>query len=112
MNLTVMTGNLAADPEYGTTTSGHEVCRLRIAVNRQYRQQDGTRPADYFTVVCWGALASNCAKFLTKGRKVGVKGRLETHSFEGRDGQTHYVTEITAEEVEFLGSKTDGAEAQ
>ena len=42
---------------------------------------------------------------------MGVKGRLETHSFEGRDGQTHYVTEITAEEVEFLGSKTDGAEA-
>lgn len=104
MNRTLIIGNLTGDPESSTTASGHEVCRLRVAVDRPYQDKNGVRQTDYFTVTCWGALASNCSKFLEKGRKVAVSGRMENHSYEGRDGQTRYVSEIIADEVEFLGS--------
>ena len=100
----VIIGNLAADPELSQTENGHDLCRLRVAVDRRYRDRDGNQQTDFFNVTAWGAVAVNCGRYLKKGRKIAVGGHVENRSYQGADGQMRYTTEITADEVEFLGS--------
>ncbi len=109
MNKVIITGNLSRDPELTTTNSGVAVCRFSVAVQRRFQNADGEREADFFNVVVWRAAAENCAKFLRKGSKCGVVGRLQTSSYEAQDGTKRYTTEIVADEVEFLGTKPTDA---
>lgn len=109
MNKVIMIGNLANDVNSGYTQNGKVWCRFSIAVNRRYTDQNGQRQADFFNVIVWGKCAENCINYLSKGRKVGVEGSLENRSFDGNDGQKHYVTEIIADNVEFLGSRQTAA---
>ena len=102
MNKVFLIGNLTRDPEGGSTANGILYCRFTVAVQRRYTDANGQRPADFLNVVCWRGLAENCLSYLAKGRKVAVHGRIETHSYDGNDGQKHFSTEIVAEEVEFM----------
>lgn len=105
MNKVILIGNLTRDPELSQTTNGIPYCRMSIAVNRNYVSADGERPTDFFNIIAWRGLAENCHKYLRKGLKVGVCGYIQTRSYE-QDGIKKYITEIVAEEVEFLTPKS------
>ena len=99
MNLVVMCGNLASDPSIKATQNGKEMCTFRLAVNSSYGEN---KKASFFHIVTFGKTATNCDRFLSKGRKVLVRGRIETGSYEKSDGSKVYTTDIIADEVEFL----------
>lgn len=105
MNKAILIGNLTKDPEVRTTTTGKVVCTFSLAVNRKYTGQTGEKITDYFSIVAWERLGENCSKYLTKGSKVAVLGELQARSYEAKDGSRRYVTEIRANEVEFLSTK-------
>lgn len=102
MNKICIVGNLTRDPELRATEQGNAVCSFTVAVNRRYRDQDGNTPTDFIPVVVWRDLAENCAKYLAKGRKVAVSGALQIRSYTDRDGVKRWVSEIQANEVDFL----------
>ena len=77
MNKVFLIGNLTRDPELSTTNSGISVCRISIAVSRRFANADGSRETDFFNVVAWRAIAENCAKYLKKGSKIAVMGKLK-----------------------------------
>ena len=105
MNKCILVGNLARDPELTTTSNGVAVCRFSIAVSRTYANSDGERETDFLNIVVWRNLGENCHKFLKKGSKVGIVGNIQSRSYDATDGTKRYVTEIVAEEVEFLSTK-------
>ena len=107
MNKVVLIGNLTKDPDVRTTSGGASVTTLSIAVNRRFKDKSGERVTDYFRVVAWNKLADICGKYLVKGNKVSVSGELQTKDYEAKDGTKRYVTEILADEVEFLTPKSD-----
>lgn len=102
MNNVMMIGNLTRDPDKRMTGGGVSVCTFSIAVQRRVANADGEREADFFNVVAWRGLADSCGKYLTKGKKVGVHGALQNRTYDDKDGNKRYITEIIAEEVEFL----------
>ena len=95
-------GNLTKDPESQTTSSGITVCRFTLAVQRKFSNANGEKETDFINIVAWRILAENCIKYLSKGKKVAVVGAIQTRSYDAQDGTKRYVTEIMAEEVEFL----------
>lgn len=105
MNKAILIGRLAQDPEVRTTGSGTTVCTFRIAVNRRFPSQSGERVADFFTIVAWRQLGETCGKYLAKGRMVSVIGEIQNRSYDAKDGSKRYITEIVADEVEFLTPK-------
>lgn len=105
MNKVIMTGNLTRDPELMETVSGTMLCKMSIAVNRSYVNEDGSRDADFFNVTAWRNLAENCAKYLKKGNKIALVGELRSRTYEDEHGTKHYVTEIVATDIEFLTPK-------
>ena len=115
INRVVLVGNLTKDPELRHTPSGTSVCKLRLAVNS--RQKDaatgewGEKP-NYFDVTVWGNQGENCAKFLSKGRPVGVDGRLDWREWEAQDGSKRQAVEVIADTVQFLGSRDSGGEGE
>ena len=104
MNKAILIGNLANDPESRTTASGVSVCQFRLAVQRRFANQQGVREADFFNIVAWRQTAELCARYLTKGRKVAVEGTIQNRSYDAQDGSKRYITEIVADQVEFLSS--------
>ena len=104
-NRVVLMGNLTQDPELRYLPSGVPMCKLRIAVNREFANQQGERETDFFTVVVWRRQAETSAEYLSKGRPVMVEGRLQTRSWEAPDGQKRYATDVVADRVIFLGSR-------
>ena len=109
MNKVFLIGNLSKDPELRTTNSGTSVCTFSIAVNRR-KDKDGNSTADFFSIVAWRQLAELCGKYLAKGRKVSVVGELQNRSYEANDGTKRHVTEIVANEIEFLTPKGESKE--
>ena len=107
MNLVVLVGNLARDPEKSVTSSGMTVARFTVAVNRQ-RKTDGQPDADFIRVTVFDRQADLVLQYLSKGRKVGVEGRIQTGSYTDKDGKTVYTTDVIANRVEFL-SPRDGS---
>ena len=106
MNKSIIIGNLTRDPELRTTQDGTHVCNFTVAVNRRARA--GVQPeADYFRVTAWRTLGENCAKYLSKGRKVFVTGPLSARTYQSQDGSTRVSLEVTADDVEFLSSRAD-----
>ena len=105
MNKAILIGNLTKDPEVRTTPGGATVCTFTIAVNRRYQNQSGERVADFLNIVAWRQLGELCGKYLAKGRKVSVIGEIQTRSYDAKDGTKRYITEIVADEVEFLTPK-------
>ena len=106
MNKVILVGNLTRDPELSETPSGIAVCRFSIAVSRDYANSDGSRDTDFFNVTVWRGRAENCGKYLKKGNKVAVIGSLQNRSYEDKDGIKRNVTDVVANEVEFLTPKS------
>ena len=102
MNRVHLIGNLTRDPETRTTGTGLTVCRFTLAVNRRMKKQDGTQETDYINVTAWRTLGENCAKYLSKGKKAGVSGSIQTRTYEAQDGSKRHAFEVVADEVEFL----------
>ena len=110
MNKVVLIGNLTKDPELTQTTSGISVCRFSLAVSRKFTNSEGERETDFLNIVVWRNLADNCHKYLKKGSKAAVIGSIQTRSYDAQDGSKRYVTEIVAEEVEFVGARSNSGE--
>lgn len=110
MNKCIFIGNLTRDPEFQTTGSGVSLCRFSIAVNRAYANANGERETDFINIVTWRGLADNCSKYLSKGSKVCVVGSMQNRTYEDKDGNKRYATDIVAEDVEFISSRAGGAE--
>lgn len=109
MNKLTIIGNLVRDPEQRSTQSGVTLCTFTVAVNLR-RTQEGQQEADFFRVTAWRQLGENCAKFLSKGRKVCVIGPVSVNTYQGQDGQTRASLEVTAEDMEFLTPKGEQEE--
>jgi single-strand DNA-binding protein len=103
VNKTIIIGNLTADPEVRYTPGGQAVANFTVATNESWKDKDGNKKeqAEFHRCVAWGRLAELCGEYLAKGRKVYVEGRLQTRSYD-KDGVTRYVTEIKAQDVQFL----------
>ena len=106
MNKVILVGNLTRDPELTETSTGVAVCRFAIAVSRDYANSDGTRETDFFNITVWRGRAENCGKYLKKGNKVAIVGSLQNRSYEDKDGIKRNVTDVVANEVEFLTPKS------
>ena len=102
MNKVILVGNLTRDPELSETPSGIAVCRFSIAVSRDYASADGNRETDFFNITVWRGRAENCGRYLKKGNKVAIVGSLQNRSYDDKDGNKRYVTDVVANEVEFL----------
>ena len=105
MNKVTMIGRLTNAPEQRQTPNGVAVCTFSIAVNRR-SNRDIT---DYFNIVAWRGLAETCTKYLVKGQRVAICGELQTRSYDDKNGVKRYVTEIVADDVEFLDKPSAGA---
>lgn len=103
MNKVVLVGRLTKDPEL-RYTPGSNIANLTftIAVNRPFKNANGTYDADFIPVVVWRGLAEMLAKHLKKGARVAVDGRIQTRSYDGNDGQKRYVTEVIADNAEVI----------
>jgi len=109
LNKVVLIGRLTKDPENRVISTGNEVCTFTLAVDRTFKSRDGERATDFIPIVAWGKTAELAGKYLSKGRQTAVSGRIQTRSYEAKDGTMRYVTEVVAEEVTFLGSKRDSS---
>ena len=109
MNKLTIIGNLTRDPESRTTATGSTVCSFSVAVNRRRSQNSNQPEADFFRVSAWNQLGENCQRYLAKGRKVCVVGRVSVSTYQGSDGTTRASLDVMAEDVEFLSSRQDDA---
>ena len=107
MNKAILVGRLTKDPELSTTPSGDSNCRFTIAVNRRYKNAEGGYDADFINCIAWRQQAEFLARFFAKGRMVGLVGSIQTRNYE-KDGQRVYVTEVVADEISFVDSKSQG----
>lgn len=105
MNKVILIGNLTKDPELRYTPNGVAVATFTVAVNRPRTNQAGEREADFINIVAWQKLADLCASYLRKGRQAAIEGRIQTRSYDNKEGKRVYVTEVVAENVQFLGGR-------
>ena len=113
VNKVILIGNLGQEPELRYTGSGTAVCNMRLATNESYTNRDGeeVQKTEWHNVVAWGRLGEVCNEYLDKGSQVYFEGSLQTRSWEDRDGNTRYSTEVKAREMMFLDSNRQGAPA-
>ena len=110
MNKVLLSGNLARDPEVRYTQSGKAVASFPLAVNRRFGRNNDQQPsADFISIVAWEKTAEFCGNYLTKGSRILVEGRLQARSYDAQDGSKRYVTEVVANDIEFAGSRPQGA---
>lgn len=109
MNVVVLIGRLVRDPElrYSSGDAPTAICTFTMAVDRQKREDD---TADFIRCIAFGRQGENISKYMTKGRQIGVKGRIQTGSYE-KDGQMHYTTDVIVDRFDFIGNKSDAQEA-
>ena len=110
INRVILTGNLTSDPELSSLPSGTQVCKLRLAVNRRYKDQSSgewVEKPNYFDITVWDKQGENCAQYLSKGRPVAVDGRLDWREWDAQDGTKRQAVQVIASTVQFLGSRGD-----
>ncbi|AAK79882.1 single-strand DNA-binding protein [Clostridium acetobutylicum] len=102
MNKTILIGRLTKDPELKyIPNTGTATCNFTLAVDRRFKKE-GQQEADFIPIVVWGKQAESTANYMSKGKLMGVSGRIQTRSYDAKDGTRRYVTEVVAEEVKFL----------
>jgi single-strand DNA-binding protein len=111
LNKVQMTGRLGADPEMRYTPQGHAVTTFRVASNRSWRTTEGEshEETEWFRVVAWNKLAEICNQWLLKGSRVYVEGRMQTRQWQDEEGQTHYLSEVVANDIIILDTRRDSA---
>lgn len=107
INRVVLVGRLTKDPVLRQTGSGIYVAQFTLAVNRPYKNKDGQRDADFVSCVIWRKAAQNLTNFTSKGSLVGIDGRIQTRTYDDKDGKKVYVTEVIVEDFSLLDSKND-----
>ena len=112
MNKVFLIGRLTRDPELRYTGNNTAVASFSIAVNRNFTNQSGEREADFINIVVWRKQAENVKNYLSQGSQVAIDGRLQTRSYDDQNGNKRYVTEVIADNVEFLGSKNSQSGGQ
>lgn len=107
LNRITIIGRLTRDPEQKVTGSGTAVTTFTLAVDRDFKQADGTKETDFIPIVTWRGLAETCGKFLHKGNLCAVSGRLQIRSYEDKDGNKRTVAEVVADTAQFLTPKSE-----
>ncbi len=109
VNKVILIGRLGADPEIRYTADGQPVATFRIATSERWTDKNGQRQerTEWHRIVAFGRLAEICGEYLSKGRQVYIEGRLQTRSYEDRDGVKRYVTEIVAQNMQMLGRREE-----
>lgn len=106
INNVILVGRLTKDPELRYSSSNIPMVYFTVAVNRTFADQNGQRQADFISCVAFRKQAENMARYLAKGSLIGVEGRIQTRNYQGKDGNMVYVTEIVANTIQFLESKS------
>jgi single-strand DNA-binding protein len=109
LNRIILIGRLTKDPELRYTPSGVAVAKFTLAVDRNFKNQQGEKETDFINIVVWQKQAENVANYLLKGKLAAVEGRLQIRSYDGQDGQKRWVTEVVANTVSFLSPKGDNS---
>lgn len=107
LNNVVLVGRLTKTPELRYTPNNQAVATFSLAVNRNFKGQDGKREADFINCVIWRQQAENLANWAKKGALIGITGRIQTRSYENQQGQRVYVTEVVADTFQLLESRKD-----
>lgn len=109
VNMVVVLGRLGDDPQVRHTQDGTAVANITLAVNERWNDKRGEKQekVEWIRVVLWGKLAEVAENYLKKGDPAFVRGKLQTRSWEGKDGKKNYVTEVRADELQLLGGKAD-----
>ena len=107
VNKVILVGNLGKDPELRYTSSGTAVATFSLATSERYKDKNGDQQekTEWHNVVAWRNLAEICGKYLHKGKQVYIEGRIQTRSYDDRDGNKRYMTEIVADQMQMLGSR-------
>jgi single-strand DNA-binding protein len=110
VNKVILVGNLGNDPEMRHTPGGAGVCEFRLATNEAWTDKNNQRQerTEWHRIVVWGKKAEVCSKYLSKGRQVFVEGRLRTRTWDDKEGNKRYTTEVVANDVQFLGGAGGG----
>ena len=108
LNKVILMGRFAADPELRHTQSGTPVCSFRLAVERDFKDKDGSRQTDWLDCVAWKGTAEFISRYFSKGRMAVVDGRLQTRSYEDKNGNKRKAVEVVADSVYFADSRKDG----
>ncbi|WP_290369480.1 single-stranded DNA-binding protein [Pseudoneobacillus rhizosphaerae] len=112
MNQVTLVGRLTKDPELRITPEGTPVVNLTLAVNRQFKNQNGDYETDFVHCTIWRKTAENTANYCRKGSVLGVTGKIHTRNYQNQDGKKVYVTEVVAENVQFLSRRPANDEQQ
>ncbi|HEL1577698.1 TPA: single-stranded DNA-binding protein [Streptococcus suis] len=112
INNVVLVGRMTRDAELRYTPSNQAVATFTLAVNRNFKNQDGEREADFVNCVIWRQQAENLANWAKKGALIGVTGRIQTRSYDNQQGQRVYVTEVVAESFQLLESRGQQSNSQ
>lgn len=109
VNRVILVGNLGRDPEMRSTDSGTSVCNFSIATSENWTDKTGEKQerTEWHRIVVWAKLAEICGQYLKKGRQVYIEGRLQTRKWQDKDGNERYTTEVVAQNVVFLGAKSE-----
>ena len=105
MNKVIVIGRTTKDIELKQTTTGVSVAEFSVAVNRSFKNSSGERESDFFNCIAYSKLAETISRYVKKGDRVGIDGRLQTRNYTNKEGKKVYITEIIVENVEFLQSK-------
>ena len=110
VNRVTLVGNVGKDPEVRYTPSGTAVASFSLATSEKYKDSDGQKQekTEWHNIIAWRQLAEICGKFLHKGKQVYIEGKIQTRSYDDRDGNKKYITEIVADKMQMLGNKDDG----
>lgn len=105
VNKVILVGNLGKDPELRYTTSGTAVANFTLATSERFKDRNGEQQkrTEWHNIVAWAGLAEICGKYLKKGKQIYIEGRIQTRSYDDRDGNKRYVTEIVADQMQMLG---------
>lgn len=106
MNRVMLIGRLTSKPELRATASNLPFTRFTVAVNRTFNNAQGQRETDFISVIAWRKQAENVCAYLDKGSLVSVEGRIQTGSYDDKDGQKRFTTDVVADSVQFLESKS------
>lgn len=114
VNKVILVGNLGKDPEVRFTPSGRAVAKFSLATTDSWTDQESGRQerTEWHNIVVWGKQAENCGQYLAKGRQVYIEGAIRSRSYDDKDGNKRYITEIVAQRVQFLGSGGGGRGTQ
>lgn len=110
-NKVILVGNMVADPELKQTPGGVSVATFRIAVQRRFAKPDDAQQADFINIVAWRQTAEFVNRYFAKGSSILVCGALQSRDYTDQNGQKRYITEVVADEVSFVGKKSDNPRA-